>query len=112
MAQSISTQVIPNVRENRETSFGVKYSTYIIVTIVLMIVVLIYIGTHTRMTALEYNVATEMSTIEKMLEEQKKMKLEYAMLKSPQRIENIARTKLQMSYPESDQIIVFKKSGE
>jgi cell division protein FtsL len=34
------------------------------------------------------------------------------MLKSPQRIENIARTKLQMSYPESDQIIVLKKSGE
>jgi cell division protein FtsL len=112
MAQSATTQVIPNVRENRGTSFGVRYSTFIIVAIVLLIVILIYIGTHTRMTALEYNVATEMGTIEKMLEEQKKMKLEYAMLKSPQRIENIARTKLQMSYPESDQIIVLKKSGE
>jgi len=112
MNQSASTEVIPNVRENRETSFGTKYSTYIIVAIVLMIVILIYIGTHTRMTALEYNVAIEMTTMEKLLEEQKKLKLEYAMLKSPQRIENIARTKLQMSYPESDQIIVLKKSGE
>jgi cell division protein FtsL len=64
------------------------------------------------MIALEYNVAAEMSAKEQMLEEQKKLKLEYAMLKSPQRIENIARTKLQMSYPESDQIIVLKKSGE
>ena len=112
MAQSATTEVIPNVRESRGTSFGTKYSTYIIVAIVLMIVGLIYIGTHTRMTALEYNVATEMTMMEKLLEEQKKLKLEYAMLKSPQRVENIARTKLQMSYPESDQIIVLKKSGE
>ena len=112
MAQSATTEVIPNVRESRGTSFGVKYSTYIIVAIVLMVVILIYIGTHTRMTALEYNVAAEMTTIEKLLEEQKRLKLEYAMLKSPQRIENIARTKLQMFYPESDQIIVLKKSGE
>jgi cell division protein FtsL len=112
MAHSASTQIIPSVSENQENSLGPKYSTYIIVAIVLMIVVLIYIGTHTRMTTLEYNAATEMSKIEKTLEEQKKLKLEYAMLKSPQRIENIARTKLQMSYPESDQIIVLKKSGD
>lgn len=112
MSASETAQIILNARENKKTSFGIRYSTYIIVAIVLMIVILIYIGTHTRMTALEYNVATEMGTIEKMLEEQKKMKLEYAMLKSPQRIEKIARTKLQMFYPESDQIIVLKKSGE
>jgi cell division protein FtsL len=112
MAQSAAVQVMPDVREVRGTSFGTRYSTYIIVAIVLMIVFLIYIGSHTRMIALEYNVAAEMSAKEQMLEEQKKLKLEYAMLKSPQRIENIARTKLQMSYPESDQIIVLKKPGE
>jgi cell division protein FtsL len=38
--------------------------------------------------------------------------LEFAMLKSPQRIENIMRNKLQMSYPDSSQVIVLKKSGE
>jgi cell division protein FtsL len=64
------------------------------------------------MTELEYNVAAEISAKEQMLEEQKRLKLEYAMLKSPQRVESIARSKLQMSYPESDQIIVLKKSGE
>jgi cell division protein FtsL len=64
------------------------------------------------MTELEYNVAAEISAKEKMLEEQKRLKLEYAMLKSPQRIESIARSKMQMSYPESDQVIVLKKSGE
>jgi cell division protein FtsL len=112
MAQSAGTQVMPNVQESRGTSFGIKYSTFIIVAIVLMFVALIYVGSHTRMMELEYNVAAEISAKEQMLEEQKRLKLEYAMLKSPQRIESIARSKLQMSYPESDQIIVLKKSGE
>ena len=112
MTQIASTQVMPNIREARETSFGIKYSTFIIVAIVLMFVALIYIGSHTRMTELEYNVAAEISAKEQMLEEQKRLKLEYAMLKSPQRIESLAKSKLQMSYPESDQIIVLKKSGE
>ena len=112
MTQSASTQVMPNIREIRRTSFGIKYSTFIIVAIVLMFVALIYIGSHTRMTELEYNVAAEISAKEQMLEEQKRLKLEYAMLKSPQRIESLAKSKLQMSYPESDQIIVLKKSGE
>jgi len=39
----------------------------------------------------------------------KKLKLEYAMLKSPQRIENIARNKLEMSYPDNGQVIVLNK---
>ena len=64
------------------------------------------------MTELEYNIAAELNTKEQKLEEQKKLKLEYAMLKSPQRIENKMRNKLQMSYPDNDQVIVFKKSGE
>ena len=46
------------------------------------------------------------------LEEQKKLKLEYAMLKSPQRIESIASSRLQMSYPDNAQVIVLKLSGE
>jgi len=112
MAQSAGTQVIHNVQETRGTSFGIKYSTFIIVSIVLMFVALIYVGMHTRMTELEYNVAAEISVKEQLLEEQKRLKLEYAMLKSPQRIESIASNKLQMSYPESDQVIVLKKSGE
>jgi cell division protein FtsL len=61
---------------------------------------------------LEYNIATELNVKGQKLEEQKKLKLEYAMLKSPQRIESIMRNKLQMSYPDNDQVIVLKKSGE
>jgi cell division protein FtsL len=111
-AQSVESRVMPGLREAKETSFGIKYSTFIIFAIVFMFVALIYVGSHIRMTELEYNIAAELNAKEQILEEQKKLKLEYAMLKSPQRIENIMRNKLQMSYPDNDQVIVLKKSGE
>ena len=112
MAQSAGTRVMPSFREVKEDSVGIKYPTFIIFAIVLMCVALIYIGSHIRMTELEYNIATELSLKEQKLEEQKKLKLEYAMLKSPQRIESIMINKMQMSYPENNQVIVLKKSGE
>ena len=112
MAQAVGTQVMPRIREVKKNSSGLKYSNFIVVAIVLMFVALIYVGSHIRMTELEYNVAAVLSTRQQKLEEQNKLKLEYAMLRSPQRIENIARNKLQMSYPENNQVIVLKNSGE
>src|SRR4030042_29596 len=112
MAHAASTQVMPRIREVKKTSFGIKYSTFIVVSIVLMFIALIYVGSHIRMTELEYNVAAQLNEKEQKLEEQKKMTLELAMLKSPQRIEGVARNKLHMSYPESNQVIVLKNSGE
>jgi len=112
MAHAASTQVMPRIREMKKTSFGIKYSTFIVVSIVLMFIALIYVGSHIRMTELEYNVAAQLSEKEQKLEEQKKLTMELAMLKSPQRIEGVARNKLHMSYPESNQVIVLKNSGE
>jgi len=111
-AQSIETKAMPRFEEARENPLGIKYSTFIIFAIVLMFVALIYVGSHIHMTELEYSIATELNAQQQKLEEQKKLRLEYAMLKSPQRLESIMRSKLQMSYPDNDQIIVLKKSGE
>ena len=114
MAQSIQsaeTRTMPRLAEN-EASFGIKFPTFIIFALVLMFVALIYVGSHIRMTELEYNIAAELNSQEQKLEEQKKLKLEYAMLKSPQRIEGIVRSKLQMSYPDNEQVIILKKPGE
>ncbi|MGA3279693.1 MAG: cell division protein FtsL [Smithella sp.] len=111
-AQSVGTRTMPRFEEANESSFGIKYSTFIIFAIVLMFVALIYVGSHIHMTELEYSIATELNIKEQKLEEQKKLRLEYAMLKSPQRIESIMRSKLQMSYPDNNQVIVLKKSGE
>ncbi len=112
MAQALSTHDMTPAMEEKKSSAAIKYPTFIVVAIVLMFVALIYVGSHIHMTELEYKVTAELGAHERMLEEQKKLKLEYAMLKSPQRIESIARNKLQMSYPERDQVIVLKNSGE
>jgi cell division protein FtsL len=60
------------------------------------------------MTELEYQVAREISIKEKLLDDQRKLKVEQATLKSPQRIEAIAKEKLGMTYPDSDQVIILK----
>jgi cell division protein FtsL len=94
------------IKNNQET--GVRFSTLIAITLIVIIMALLYVWSHTRMTELEYQVAEELSRKERLLEEQKRLKVEYATLKSPQRIEDIARDKLQMIYPDRNQIVIIK----
>jgi cell division protein FtsL len=97
-----------NVFNQENASAGVKYSTYILVAFALMTVALIYVWSHVHMTELEYRVAREISIKEKLLDDQRKLKVEQATLKSPQRVEAIAKEKLGMSYPDRDQVIILK----
>ena len=87
---------------------GVRYSTFVTFFLVLLAVGLLYVWSHIRMTQLEYQVAEEMSKQEQLMEEQKRLKIEYATLKSPQRIEAIAREKLDMIYPDRSQVVILK----
>ena len=95
-------------RNTEKAAIRLKYSTLIFIAVVLMLVVLIYVWSHIQMTELEYQVAAEMKDREQLLEEQKKLKLEYATLRSPQRVEAIAKDKLHMSYPVREQIVLLK----
>ncbi len=97
-----------SVREQDGASGSIGYSAWIFIASVLMAVALLYVWSHIHMTELEYQVAQELSTREQLGEEQAKLKLELATLKSPQRIETIAREKLQMTYPERTQVILLK----
>jgi cell division protein FtsL len=96
-----------NAYNEEESTSSLKYSPFIFVTLVLMAVALLYVWSHIRMTELEYKVAEEMTIKEKLIEEQNKLKVEIATLKSPQRIEAIAKEKLQMIYPTRDQYIIL-----
>jgi len=58
--QSVDLRVTPRFEEEKQSSFGIKYSTFVIFAIVLMFVSLIYVGSHIRMTELEYNIAEEL----------------------------------------------------
>ena len=96
------------VREQDRTSGSIGYSTWIFIASILMVVALLYVWSHIHMTELEYQVAQELNSREQLAEEQAKLKLELATLKSPQRIETIAREKLQMTYPGREQVILLK----
>lgn len=91
-----------------ESAPGVNFTSLIVCTFLLLAVGLIYVWSHVNMTKLEYQLAEEVSRREYLLEQQKRLKSEIAALKAPQRIELIARSKLEMCYPERDQVVVIK----
>ncbi len=97
-----------SVGSEDRASARIGYSTWIFIASVLMAVALLYVWSHIHMTELEYHIALELSSREKIIEEQTKLKVELATLRSPQRIETIAREKLQMTYPQREQVIVLK----
>ncbi len=96
--------------QGKKAAPRLKYSVFLFVAFVLMAVAITYVWSHIQMTRLEYQLAEEMTRKEHLMEEQRRLKLELATLKSPQRIESIARKSLHMSYPERDQVIVIKGS--
>jgi len=94
--------------EEEDASGRISHSTWIFIASVLMAVALLYVWSHIHMTELEYQIARELNSREQIMEEQMKLKVELATLRSPRRIETIAREKLQMTYPERKQVIVLK----
>ncbi len=81
------------------------YPNWFFIASVLIAMIILYVWCHRNMTELEYQIAQELNSREHITEEQRKLKIELATLKSPQRIETIAREKLQMTYPEREQVI-------
>jgi len=84
------------------------YPNWVLITSVLIAMILLYVWSHINMKELEFQIAQELSSREHITEEQRKLKIELAILKSPQRIEAIAREKLQMTYPARKQMSPLK----
>ena len=104
-----AVEVLKQTVQPREQTAGrIGYSTWIFIASVLMTVALLYVWSHIHMTELEYQIAQELNSREQIMEEQTKLKVELATLRSPQRIETIARERLQMTYPDRTQVIVLK----
>ena len=94
------TMLSPNdADQEKKATPRLKYSVFLFVAFVLMAVAIAYVWSHIQMTRLEYRVAEEMTLKEQLLEEQRRLKLELATLKSPHRIESIAKASLHMTQP-------------
>ena len=87
---------------------GVKYSSLLAIVLILLSASLIFVWSHVRLTELKYQIAKEISVKESFSEENRKLKVEIASLKSPQRLERMARDKFGMAYPEREQVIFLK----
>jgi len=79
------------------------------VAIVCMSIALIYVWFHISVTRLNYEIAQKLDRKDRLSEETRRLKVEIATLKSPSRIEAIAREKLNMDYPKKDQVIFLKR---
>lgn len=85
-----------------------KYSSLVYVSLVVMVVVLVYVWCHIQITEVNYEMARAIKTREQLLQENGRLKIEVERLKSPARIEDYARKKLDMNYPERNQVIVLR----
>jgi len=92
------------------TGTRLRFSSLLLAAFVMMAVCLLYVWSHVEMRRLEYRLAEELHRRDLLLEEQRRLRLECATLKAPQRIEAIAREKLMMSHPAQDQVIILKWS--
>lgn len=106
-----SAEALKEEPESGHALASLGYSPFIFIAVVIMAVAIAYVWSHNYMTALEYQVASEISKKENLLEEQKKLRVELATLKSPKRIAEIAMNKLQMIYPEREQVVFLKDSS-
>ncbi len=87
---------------------GLRLSHFIFAAFMFMAVTLVYVWFRISITSIDYRIAEEIHRRDSLMEENRKLKVEIATLKSPHRIESIARTKLMMCYPERDQVIFLK----
>ncbi len=114
MAKDMIIEAVETVQEESDsvhTLASLGYSPFIVIAVIIMAVAILYVWSHNHMTSLEYQVASEISRKEALLEEQKKLKVAMATLKSPKRIAAIATEKLQMTYPEREQVVFLKDQG-
>ena len=104
IAKAARSRTQADVREGS----GFKVSGLILSILILVAATLLYVWSHLKNTQLKYQMAEEISIRDSLQEESNKLKMEISTLKSPKRIEAIAREKLHMSYPEREQVILIK----
>ena len=98
----------PRAAVEARAGAGLRVSTFLLSLLVMVAVALVYVWSHLYNTQLKYQIAEEMTVRDNLMEENRRLKVEIATLKSPQRIESIARDKLKLQYPEREQVVLIK----
>jgi len=77
-------------------------------SVLLVGALILQVALQIHMKQIGYDIAGELKRREHLLEENKRLKVERATLRSAGRIEALARERLNMDYPAKDQIIFMK----
>lgn len=85
-----------------------KVSHVMVSAICLMAIGMACVWCHVSVTKINYRIAEELQRRDLLREETKRLKIEIATLKSPQRIETIARNELELNYPGKEQVIFLR----
>ena len=94
-------------RKTRRDRYTVKITAVWVVVVVACIVeIFFYTWCSVQCTRLRYEIGRQEKTATRLEAEKKELRIEMARLKSPARITRIARDRLGMVVPETDQVII------
>lgn len=94
-------------RATEATEKKINQKWLILISAIIMVVLLGNVWSTVMMTTLQYKVATQHELRQRLLEQQERLKLEFAALKAPQRLETSAKN-LGLRYPEMSQVVFMK----
>lgn len=105
---SLSHQRVLDRRDLRNPTF---LFSVLAVVVVVVVVTLFYLWTRLMVVNMGYEISGLNKERRELVEENKRLKLEVLTLKSPQRIEEMARRELGLIYPRGEQIVKVESEG-
>ncbi|MGC1403133.1 MAG: hypothetical protein WA974_09425 [Thermodesulfobacteriota bacterium] len=108
MKNSVKPQPRTRKKQTRDKLPKGPFKYLILLLIFFFPGVLVYIWLHVQEVNLAYDIAKDQKQKGELLEINKKLRIQLANLKSPERIEGIALTKLGLRTPEKGQIEIIK----
>ncbi len=92
----------------KEPKRKIKTSTLLILVVVIMIELFLYTWCHVQSIHMGYKITSQLKQEKELKVIQKKLRLELAQLRSPERIMQIASKQLGLVLPDPDQVIVVR----
>jgi len=99
------------VSKRRKKAIGIKSNLLLLYTFLLLFLIggsLFYVWSRIQVIQLGYEISNALKVERTLTEENKKLRLEIATLKSYARIEKIAVEELRMAKPKPEQVIVIR----
>jgi len=98
-----------NVRGKKQKTKNMVFTLPVFLCVAMIVVAtFFYIWSRLEIVNLGYEISSEQKKRVKLLEENRNLRLQVMSLKSPERIERIAKRKLGLIYPTEEQVVVIK----